>query len=223
VKDGKVAIDPRAPTDFEQILLVKYFLHTCPNRSKAGLAYNVHRTTMTKYLHKWAPLWAKYGEHLSILPMPHDYFEREIPDEILQLGLTKCGFLFDGKDVMTETVRKDDPIRRRLRSEKMHATAARWLNFMTPSGLSFEHTRLYGGRVTEICLTESHGCHHQHGAEMKAPVHLWKNYAQSNPQRQQLRYWTALDDIDIKLEWFDELVSNPEPEDETTRLQSTED
>jgi hypothetical protein len=58
---------------------------------------------------------------------------------------------------------------------------------------------------------------------MKAPVHLWKNYAQSNPQRQQLRYWTALDDIDIKLEWFDELVSNPEPEDETTRLQSTED
>ena len=61
---GKVRMEPRSPTDFEQIILVKHFLHACPNRGKLGLMYNVHRTTISNYLRKWAPQWAKYGEHL---------------------------------------------------------------------------------------------------------------------------------------------------------------
>jgi hypothetical protein len=81
-------------------------------------------------------------------------------------------------------------------------TATRWLDFMTIGGLLFEHTRSHGGQATEVALTENHGNHHQHGMATKAPILLWKNYAKENPDWQVPSYWTTLDNIDVKLEWF---------------------
>ena len=111
IENGKLKVEPCSPTDFEQIILVKHFLHACPHGGKVGLMYSLHRTTILKYLNKWAPRWGKYGEHLSILPLPHDYFKRELPDKINDIGLGTCAFMFDGKDTLSETIRKDDPMR----------------------------------------------------------------------------------------------------------------
>ena len=57
--------------------------------------------------------------------------------------------MFDGKDIITETPRNDDSIKRRLRSKKVHESAARTINFSTPMCLSFEYARAVGARASE--------------------------------------------------------------------------
>ena len=177
---GKLEVVPTNLTDFEQILLVKYFMQSTPVRTRTGNVFGVSRTTVLKYVNKWGPRWAKYGEHLSILPIPRDYFEREMPDEMVLLGLNKNAFLFDGKDTLSETIRKDDPQRRRQNSSKMNASAYRWLNFTSNAALSFEHSRAYFARATEESLVQLHGSYDKE----KAPVEEWKDYAKKNPERE---------------------------------------
>ena len=188
---GKLEVVPTNLTDFEQILLVKYFIQSTPVRTRTGNVFGVSRTTVLNYVNKWLPRWAKYGEHLSILPIPRDYFSRERPDEMVLLGLIKNAFLFDGKDTLSETIRKDDPQRRRQNSSKMHASAYRWINFTSNAALSFEHSRAFFARATEESLVQLHGsCDKE-----KAPVDEWKDYAKANPEREILVYWSGLDDI----------------------------
>ena len=95
------------------------------------------------------PMWATYESYLSILVMPHDYYSKELPDEYRTKNLNKITHLFDGKDIITETPRKNDSLKRRIRSEKVHDSGCRTINFTTPMGLSFEHTRAVSARASE--------------------------------------------------------------------------
>ena len=84
-----------------------------------------------------------------MLPMCHDYYEKELPADYVENNLNKVTHLVDGKDIIIETPRNNDSLRRRARSEKVHESAARTLKFSTPMGLSFEHTRAVGTRASE--------------------------------------------------------------------------
>ena len=81
--------------------------------------------------------------------MPHDHCAKELPREHIETSLNEVTHLFDGKDTITETPRSNDDLRHRMRSEKVHESESKTINFSTPMGLSFEHTRAIGARASE--------------------------------------------------------------------------
>jgi hypothetical protein len=58
---GELTITPKDLTPFEQILLVKVFMHAIPCRHQVAIIFGIHCTTAGTYIDKWAPCWAKYG------------------------------------------------------------------------------------------------------------------------------------------------------------------
>jgi hypothetical protein len=103
-----------------------------------------------------------------------------MPDKIMLLGLVENGWMLDGKDSVTKTVCKDDPIRQRQNSSKMHLSAVCWLNFITNCGLSFELSHAYLAHVEETVLVELMGSYQNE----KAPVDQWKDYARNDTRKQ---------------------------------------
>ena len=85
----------------------------------------------------------------SLLPMSHDYYEKEFPDDRARENMNNAIHLYDGKDVIVETIRKNDNLRCRTRSSKVNKSACRIINFTTPMELVFEHTRASGARGSE--------------------------------------------------------------------------
>ena len=82
------------------------------------------------------------------LAMPERYFE---------IGLEKVGLLMDGKDCVTDTVRVNSFVSRAQYSDKMHCSAARYIMWVLPCGLSVTYTPLFLGRVSEKALVEYWG------------------------------------------------------------------
>ena len=56
--------------------------------------------------------------------------------------------------MLIETTRVNNSLKRRIRSEKVHESAARTLNFSTHMGLAFEHARAVRARASEQKLVE---------------------------------------------------------------------
>ena len=74
---------------------------------------------------------------------------------------------FYGKDMMTETLRKDDNPRRRMRSEKAHESGCRTIKLSTPMGLSFEYTIAVGSRASENKQLNGRGSSLPHSLDLK--------------------------------------------------------
>ena len=53
-------------------------------------------------------MWERYGEFLSILPVPHEHYAKESPAFCASNNLNNVAHLYDGKDTIIETVRNDD-------------------------------------------------------------------------------------------------------------------
>ena len=148
-KENRIIMKPSYLTGIEQTLITKIFMHYTPHRTKASLMLDISRQSLTYHLNKWLPLWATFGSYNSVLPMPHDHYVKELPEYCRQNNLNKITHLFDGKDVIIETKRNDDNLRRRTRSKKVHDSTCRTISFTTPLGLSFEQTRTVGARASE--------------------------------------------------------------------------
>ena len=145
---------------------------------------------MQKCLNKLMPCWATYGAYLSILPMPHDYFNKELPNYYIENNLNNVTHLFYGNDVIIETIRKNDNMRRRTRSDKVYDSACRTLNFGTPMGLSFEYTCAVGGRASESQILEWLGSALPH----KLDIDKYKNYFRNNELLPPKQHWVSTDE-----------------------------
>ena len=86
--------------------------------------------------------------------MNHEHYEKEFPNECIECDLKNITHLVYGKDTLIETTRVNDSLKWRIRSEKVHESAARTLNFSTHMGPAFEHTRVVGARASEQKLVE---------------------------------------------------------------------
>ena len=86
--------------------------------------------------------------------MLHDCFRKELPDFYLEKKLGNVTHLLNGKDIIIETIRNNDNLRCRTRSEKVSNSVCRALNFSTPTGLTFEHTRAVGTRASKKKILE---------------------------------------------------------------------
>ncbi len=63
----------------------------------------------------------------------------------------------DGKDCVTDTVRVNSFLSRSQYSDKMHSSAARYIMWVLPCGLSVTFTPLFLGRASEKSLVEYWG------------------------------------------------------------------
>ncbi len=89
--------------------------------------------------------------------IPLNIYDAAMPTRYIELGLNKVGLLMDGKDCITDTVRVSSLISRALYSDKMHCSAARYIAWVLPCGLSITCTPLFLGRVSEKALVEYWG------------------------------------------------------------------
>ena len=56
-------------------------IHSLPRRTKMHTILGVSRQCVSYALEKWALLWGTFGSCLSVLPMHHGNYEKELPDE----------------------------------------------------------------------------------------------------------------------------------------------
>ena len=89
-----------------------------------------------------------------------------------------------------ETKRTNDSLRRRARSEKVHESAARTLNWSTPMGLSFEHTRAVGARTSEKAILRWWGSAEQ----LSLPMKEFRNHCANNELPPPKKHWIATSD-----------------------------
>lgn len=182
-----IVFKPARSTAIEQILITKFFMHSMPNRSKCSVFAGAPRKAISKALKKWAPMWGTFGSCLSMLPMDHGYYEKELPDEHKENNLMNVAHLEDGKDILIETMRNNDSLKRRIWSEKVHESAARTLNFSTPMGLSFEHARAAGARASEKKIAQWWGSAEKHALCIKDYFKHFENNESPPPRN----YWIA--------------------------------
>lgn len=184
---NKICIKPTYLTDIEQILIAKMFMQSFTHRTKCSLVVNISRQCVSYAAKKWSPMWAAYGAYLSILPMPHDYYKKESPEECKTENLNNVTHLFDEKDIIIEIIRNNDNLRRRVRSEKVSDSACKTINFSTPMGLSFEHARAVGARASEKKIVQWWGSATPHSFSMNE----YNNYFVTNDLETPKPHWTA--------------------------------
>jgi hypothetical protein len=80
-----------------------------------------------------------------------------MPQEYFELKLDHVGFLNDGKDFVTDTVRINACLSRAQYSDEMKASAARLIAWTLPSGMCVTATPLFLGRTSEKKLVEYWG------------------------------------------------------------------
>ena len=186
-------------SDFQQCVLTKLFMHSMPVRCRIAKIVGITDQRMGQIIQRWAPVWGKWGEQISILRITKEYLDRERPLEYEALGFENVAALFDGKDYLCHVRRKESKKQRSQMSNKVKAAAARDITWTTPAGLCFEYTKLFGGRISEQRLVELWGSL----GNAYAPINQWRGWAQSNRtevlcrrQKDPLPMKTALSNVD---------------------------
>ena len=89
-----------------------------------------------------------YNNNFIIDAMPEEYYAD---------GLNNVGLLNDGKDIVTDTIRINSCLSRGQFSDKMKASAARFIAWTLPCGLSATYSPLFLGRISEKAIVEFWG------------------------------------------------------------------
>lgn len=109
---------------------------------------------VTNTIEKWLPFGGPFGSHLQLLSIPHNWYGKETPKDCLIHNLPNVTHLFDRKDIIVESIKSCKNLKRRMRLQKIYDSACRTINFSTGMGLSFEHTKEVGARVSEKKIME---------------------------------------------------------------------
>jgi hypothetical protein len=89
-----------------------------------------------------------YNDNFIIDAMPEEYYAD---------GLDNVGLLNDGKDIVTDTIRINSCLSRGQYSDKMKSSAARFIAWTLPCGLSATYSPLFLGRISEKAIVEFWG------------------------------------------------------------------
>jgi len=141
-------------SNFEKAAMTKMRFHRKVTLNHIAGIYGIDYTVVSKYVHKWAPKWGMVGLNLSILDITPEYLEKSVPKEFTSAGLDKVAALVDGKIIATDNCRSNSTITRAMYSDKVKHAGALHHAWITPTGLTFDHTPLYLGRLTESRLVD---------------------------------------------------------------------
>jgi hypothetical protein len=119
----------------------------------------IHRTTIGRYIKKWAIKWGRLGQHLSFLDVNRTYLEEETNAVWDKVNMSKVAVLDDGKDYSMEVVRKDSAVKSSMYSDKIGGSAVRNITWSTKSGLVNHYSWLFNGRASEGTIVEHMGEH----------------------------------------------------------------
>lgn len=151
-------INPNAPVSmFQKLLMTKMKFQRRMCEETLGGIFNVHRGTINKWARRCSPMWGEVGRFLSILPLNEDYLIKQMPENFDLLGLSKVAGMPDGKDIMTDTYRLNNAFTKAMHSDKVHHSAARYIAWITSSGLACEHSPLFMGRSSETSIVRIMG------------------------------------------------------------------
>ena len=103
----------------------------------------------------------KRNERDSISPPPtifnKNFILDAMPTEYVVRGLDNVALLNDGKDFVTDTIRINSCVSRGQYSDKMKTSAARYVAWTLPCGLSVTYSPLFLGRISEKAVVEYWG------------------------------------------------------------------
>ena len=144
---------------FEWCLVAKIIINCgLPYRTIAYiLGLNAENSHVAEKVRWWVDRWGEAGEDLSILDITPEYLEQTCPQAFKDEGLHNDCTIPDGKDFKIYTPKNNTLFTRACYSDKVHASAVRFISWCTPMGLSFEHTNLFLARVSEKALVELWG------------------------------------------------------------------
>lgn len=142
---------------FEQYLMSYMRIHTRMSIFQIALIWGRDRHHTGRLINNAVKTIGNAGKDLSILDITPEFLEATCPQQYKDEGLERCCAVPDGKDFMIYTTRKNTLFTRASYSDKVHHSAVRCISWSTPMGLSFEHTNLFLGRVSEKKLVELWG------------------------------------------------------------------
>ena len=142
---------------FEKYLMGFMRIHTGMTVESIAAIWGRDGTTTGRIITDAVKVIGDAGKDLSILDITAEYLEKTIPQQYVDEGMERCCAVPDGKDFKIYTTRKNTLYTRASYSDKVHASAVRCISWSTPHGLSFEHTDLFLGRVSEKKLVELWG------------------------------------------------------------------
>ena len=117
----------KPPTDFEQCLLTLCWMENDYDQEILANYFGIsNRTTVSRIIATWSPIWGEVGEDSSVLPFIDEEFLVETePESYIKLDLRKVGAIIDGKDWLSETVWKDRSVNVAQQSSKSDGSAFR--------------------------------------------------------------------------------------------------
>ena len=144
-------------TPFEKYLMAYMRMHADMTATAISFIFGRNSSHCGRLITWAAERIGKAGKALSILNITPEYLEKTCPQQYKDEGLEKCCAVPNGKDFMIHTTRSNTLFTRASFSDKVHHSAVRCISWSTPQGLSFEHTNLFLGRVSEKRLVELWG------------------------------------------------------------------
>jgi len=174
-------------TEFEQLQLVLMKVHRDYEDNTVKIIFQrTGHSFVADIMKKWMPKLKRLGLYMSILDLdytmdyvseedarehqlPHyniegsprdkhkNYLRATLPQEYIEAGYSDVGALVDGMVIRTDTVRRNPVIKRLLYNDKVDDSGGLIMTWTAPSGLCFEHTGLYFGRLPEMRAIELWG------------------------------------------------------------------
>ena len=118
-----------------------------------GLLWNRSETRINEYIDQWAPNLGWAGQQISLLDMDPGFFDFAMPD-VYKRKKVEAHVLVDGKIIQTEEPRSSNIMKRMMYSNKTSSTGLLYLDWILSCGLSFYHTPLFLGRLSETSLVQ---------------------------------------------------------------------
>ncbi|KAJ1417914.1 hypothetical protein B484DRAFT_400656 [Ochromonadaceae sp. CCMP2298] len=158
--EGQLHVDSKADiTPFESYLIAKMRFKSEFTYQLLAHMFGKSPEHIGRLVNFRAREWGEGGMDLNILDITKEYIDIEMPQEYIDTGFSDVGILVDGKDNNTDTYRLDSALSRAQRSSKKHTSACRTMGYLTPAGLTVEHTPAYWARASETALEALWGSH----------------------------------------------------------------
>jgi hypothetical protein len=148
----KVGEDPSI-SEYEKCLITIMKFHRSLPSTILGMFWNRSDTRINEYIDQWAPNLGWAGQQVSLLDMDPDFFDYALPD-VYKRKKVSAHVQVDGKIIQTEEPRSSNIMKRMMYSNKTSSTGLLYLDWILPCGLSFFHTPLFLGRLSETSLVQ---------------------------------------------------------------------
>ena len=146
---------------FEKMLAVKMLIVRNLSNELVADVWGVGISSITRWISAYLPLWGEAGLDNHIIDMNQDFIDADMAPAY-HGELRHVYALDDGKDIETDTFRKDTLFTQAQFSHKVKHAGVRYIAWTTPGGLAFEATFLGLARPDESAFVKLWGTSHEY-------------------------------------------------------------